>query len=70
MGPETGRWGPGRREVGEVWQPVEKTEQWWEGNWECPDQDKSLLGVKGAKCGGGSEVGCGTVCGLTLRTCV
>lgn len=60
MGPETGRRGPDRREVGEVWQPLGRTEQWWEGKWECPGQDKSLLGVKGAKCGeGGAEAGCG-----------
>ena len=61
MGPETGRRGPGRRGVGEVWQPVGRTEQWWEGNWKCPGQDKSLLGVKGAKCGGGSKSGCGAM---------
>ena len=71
MGLETGRRGPDRREVGEVWQPLGRTEQWWEGNWECPGQDKSLLGVKGAKCGeGGAEAGCGVTCGSTLHTCV
>lgn len=31
MGPETGRRRLGRREVGKVWQPVGRTEQWWEG---------------------------------------
>lgn len=57
MGPETGRRRPGRREVGKVWQPVGRTEQWWEGNWECPGKGpRRPLGCQGAKCGGGSEV--------------